>query len=214
MVCDNCRLIDKQTTLASGFRLPIHTHTHIPTNQPIQPNSPHQGFILRALPLEYANLDELPAPQTAPEAAAATTTPHWLALDEVWDPQNLGALLRSAYFLGMQVSTCVCGARMTRSIDPPTNHKPNHHNQPTNKNRASSSAPRTRPPSRPPSPRPAPARWSSSPSTPRGTWSASWSAAGSRATGYVRFVFCEFVWGVVCVAPFIHKPRPDRLPPR
>eukprot|EP00172_Hildenbrandia_rubra_P002575 Plantae.Rhodophyta-Hildenbrandia_rubra.ctg35234.p1 GENE.Plantae.Rhodophyta-Hildenbrandia_rubra.ctg35234~~Plantae.Rhodophyta-Hildenbrandia_rubra.ctg35234.p1 ORF type:complete len:650 (+),score=116.22 Plantae.Rhodophyta-Hildenbrandia_rubra.ctg35234:149-2098(+) len=32
---------------------------------------------------------------------AGTRTPCWLALDEVSDPQNLGALLRSAHFLGV-----------------------------------------------------------------------------------------------------------------
>merc|ERR1712226_1654341 len=33
----------------------------------------------------------------------------WLALDEVVDPQNLGALLRSAYFLGLgRVRILVC----------------------------------------------------------------------------------------------------------
>ncbi len=31
-----------------------------------------------------------------------------LALDEVWDPQNFGALLRSGYFLGCE-AIVVCG---------------------------------------------------------------------------------------------------------
>lgn len=57
---------------------------------------PHQGFVLRAKPLDFINVDVLESPQGPAE--------HWLALDEVWDPQNLGALLRSAYFLGMKVS--------------------------------------------------------------------------------------------------------------
>ena len=34
------------------------------------------------------------------EEGAGGTAPLWLALDEVTDPQNLGALLRSAFFLG------------------------------------------------------------------------------------------------------------------
>ena len=38
----------------------------------------------------------------------------WLVLDEVMDPQNLGALLRSAYFLGAE-GVVVC--RYCLSLD-------------------------------------------------------------------------------------------------
>ena len=55
-------------------------------------NRPHQGVVLEAQPLGFA-------PLAAPPVVAADP-PVWLALDEVTDPQNLGALLRSAYFLG------------------------------------------------------------------------------------------------------------------
>jgi 21S rRNA (GM2251-2'-O)-methyltransferase len=58
-------------------------------------NRPHQGFILRCGGLGFTPLTtkNLPLPNThGPNL--------WLALDEVVDPQNLGALLRSAYFLG------------------------------------------------------------------------------------------------------------------
>ena len=58
-------------------------------------NRPHQGFVLKAKPLDFIDVEVLEAPVGPGE--------HWLALDEVWDPQNLGALLRSAYFLGMKV---------------------------------------------------------------------------------------------------------------
>lgn len=54
-------------------------------------NRPHQGFVLRAQPLDFINLDYL---QPSPDYKVV------LALDEVWDPQNFGALLRSSYFLG------------------------------------------------------------------------------------------------------------------
>jgi 21S rRNA (GM2251-2'-O)-methyltransferase len=57
-------------------------------------SSPHQGFVLKCAPLEVSELDCLPVPKGHE---------HWLALDEVWDPQNLGALVRSAYFLGIKV---------------------------------------------------------------------------------------------------------------
>ncbi|KXZ51241.1 hypothetical protein GPECTOR_13g728 [Gonium pectorale] len=63
---------------------------------------PHQGLVLDVSPLEWAPRDEFPpAVQAAAEAAAAGRPPPvWLALDEVVDPQNLGAVVRSAYCLG------------------------------------------------------------------------------------------------------------------
>lgn len=57
-------------------------------------NRPHQGFVLRCGGLDFEPVRKLPT-------AGDTGGPKlWLALDEVVDPQNLGALLRSAYFLG------------------------------------------------------------------------------------------------------------------
>lgn len=53
-------------------------------------NRPHQGFILRAKPLEFSVIEEL-SPTSEFQCV--------LALDEVWDPQNFGALLRTAHFL-------------------------------------------------------------------------------------------------------------------
>eukprot|EP00617_Octactis_speculum_P017859 CAMPEP_0185755530 /NCGR_PEP_ID=MMETSP1174-20130828/14008_1 /TAXON_ID=35687 /ORGANISM="Dictyocha speculum, Strain CCMP1381" /LENGTH=370 /DNA_ID=CAMNT_0028434103 /DNA_START=85 /DNA_END=1198 /DNA_ORIENTATION=+ len=58
-------------------------------------NRPHQGVVLLAEPLPLQTLDTLPSPDEG-------TTPCWLALDEVVDPQNLGALIRSACFLGAE----------------------------------------------------------------------------------------------------------------
>ena len=103
-------------------------------------NRPHQGFILKARPLQFEPILFLPrvedtppaadaedeeegagagaeesemataaAPKKQPPAplAAATTGQVWLALDEVTDPQNFGALLRSAHFFGASgVVTC------------------------------------------------------------------------------------------------------------
>ncbi|WOL14625.1 hypothetical protein Cni_G23405 [Canna indica] len=60
-------------------------------------NRPHQGLILDASPLEMVNIRELDP--VVPEVGKA---PLWLALDEVTDPQNLGAIIRSAYFFGAE----------------------------------------------------------------------------------------------------------------
>ncbi|EED88666.1 ribose methyltransferase, partial [Thalassiosira pseudonana CCMP1335] len=70
-------------------------------------NRPHQGFVLRCGGLEFEPLrgsSSLPSASLAGKDGPLV----WLALDEVVDPQNLGALLRSAYFLGGRVGILVC----------------------------------------------------------------------------------------------------------
>ncbi|KAK4432968.1 rRNA methyltransferase 1, mitochondrial [Sesamum alatum] len=58
-------------------------------------NRPHQGLVLDASPLEMVGIKELECVSVEGEKG-----PLWLALDEVTDPQNLGAIIRSAYFFG------------------------------------------------------------------------------------------------------------------
>lgn len=60
----------------------------------ISDNRPHQGLVLDASPLEMVSIKELD-PVPVEENGLL-----WLALDEVTDPQNLGAIIRSAYFFG------------------------------------------------------------------------------------------------------------------
>lgn len=61
----------------------------------ITDNRPHQGLVLDASPLEMVVIKEL-----EPVSIEEESTPLWVALDEVTDPQNLGAITRSAYFFG------------------------------------------------------------------------------------------------------------------
>ncbi|GBF91307.1 rRNA methyltransferase [Raphidocelis subcapitata] len=63
-------------------------------------NRPHQGLLLDCSPLDWERMDRLPDAVTGDEAGDAKRWPVWLALDEVVDPQNLGAMLRSAHCLG------------------------------------------------------------------------------------------------------------------
>ena len=64
-------------------------------------NRPHQGFVLRCGGRDFESLRKLPSANNDSGGGPKV----WLALDEVVDPQNLGALLRSAYFLGRGAST-------------------------------------------------------------------------------------------------------------
>lgn len=57
----------------------------------------HQGVCLQASPLSYLSDDSV----SAARGAASNSMPLWLVLDRVQDPMNLGAILRSAYFLGV-----------------------------------------------------------------------------------------------------------------
>ncbi|KDP33794.1 hypothetical protein JCGZ_07365 [Jatropha curcas] len=59
-------------------------------------NRPHQGLVLDASPLEMVKIKELDP--VSPEDDKGSV---WIALDEVTDPQNLGAIIRSAYFFGV-----------------------------------------------------------------------------------------------------------------
>lgn len=71
----------------------------------ISGNRPHQGLVLDCSPLSFVPINRLEdANQSTGEL---TKPPLWLVLDEVMDPQNFGAALRSAHFLGASgVLTC------------------------------------------------------------------------------------------------------------
>lgn len=56
----------------------------------------HQGVCLQASPLSYLTEDGDFAP-----SRKYKNTPLWLVLERIQDPMNLGAILRSAYFLGV-----------------------------------------------------------------------------------------------------------------
>ncbi|EGC29321.1 hypothetical protein DICPUDRAFT_9482, partial [Dictyostelium purpureum] len=61
-------------------------------------NKPHQGVILDCSPLTVLNIDFL-----KPFKANKNTKryPLWIVLDELWDPQNVGTIIRSCSFFNV-----------------------------------------------------------------------------------------------------------------
>lgn len=86
-------LFDQILKLAAEKSIPIRHETKQRMNQLVD-NKPHQGLIL--------DVSEIDLTQTKGFRPSEFNTPApvLLALDEIHDPQNLGAILRSAYFLG------------------------------------------------------------------------------------------------------------------
>uniref|UniRef100_A0A8C4TRW5 rRNA methyltransferase 1, mitochondrial n=1 Tax=Falco tinnunculus TaxID=100819 RepID=A0A8C4TRW5_FALTI len=60
----------------------------------------HQGVCLEATPLHFKSLEEAEKPDLGDEESPNRQL-IWLVLEQIKDPMNLGALLRSAYFLGV-----------------------------------------------------------------------------------------------------------------
>ncbi|KAI1231735.1 hypothetical protein IHE44_0007367, partial [Lamprotornis superbus] len=61
---------------------------------------PHQGVCLEAAPLPFRSLRDAEEPQPG-HGESGRRQRLWLVLEHIQDPMNLGALLRSAYFLGV-----------------------------------------------------------------------------------------------------------------
>jgi len=89
--------LEQAMSKASELGIPIHTVSKHDLNM-ISNNRPHQGVVLDASELVCEKLDSMPTFVKAD--GSSERWPVWLSLDEITDPQNLGAALRSAYFLG------------------------------------------------------------------------------------------------------------------
>ncbi|NXS32146.1 MRM1 methyltransferase, partial [Pomatostomus ruficeps] len=61
---------------------------------------PHQGVCLEAAPLPFRSLRDAEEPRLR-DGHGESRQLLWLVLEHIQDPMNLGALLRSAYFLGV-----------------------------------------------------------------------------------------------------------------
>ncbi|CAI5739058.1 unnamed protein product [Hyaloperonospora brassicae] len=81
--------------LAQANGVPVHATSKWMLNH-ITGDKPHQGVVLDAAPLQLKAF----VPAKPSGLATSTRSPVILALDEIHDPQNFGAILRSAHFLG------------------------------------------------------------------------------------------------------------------
>lgn len=95
---DKSIMANQVEQLAQELHLPV-AHVDKGVLNTLSGNRPHQGCVLRCGKLDFEPIAQLPNDADAPR--------FWLVLDQIVDPQNLGALLRSAYFFG-QTAVLVC----------------------------------------------------------------------------------------------------------
>ncbi|KAM6110662.1 rRNA methyltransferase 1, mitochondrial [Pterocles gutturalis] len=94
------RLVTSEFVLQATARgVPVH---HVPRREldALCRGQVHQGVCLEASPLRFKSLEEAEKPHLGDEENPNQQL-IWLVLEQIQDPMNLGALLRSAYFLGV-----------------------------------------------------------------------------------------------------------------
>ncbi|KAF0853069.1 mitochondrial tRNA/rRNA methyltransferase (SpoU) family protein [Andalucia godoyi] len=104
---DRCREVDLAIVRAPKFQLDI-----------LVGNRPHQGYVLPCSPMHaplVRNVHDLHELSSQARSTAAAS-PLMLCLDEVMDPMNLGALLRSAFLLS--VAGVLVSARNSAPLTP------------------------------------------------------------------------------------------------
>lgn len=94
----NAEAIETILSLATHHAVPVVSLSKGDLNL-LSENRPHQGIILQAAKRDFEHLKALPTVDKN-FTNKQGRSPCYLVLDEVTDPQNAGALLRSAYFLG------------------------------------------------------------------------------------------------------------------
>ncbi|EXX61300.1 uncharacterized protein OCT59_006588 [Rhizophagus irregularis] len=106
---------EKILSLANEANIPIVKAAKDELNKLLKDDRPHQGIILKASKLKpikiaclgrqsdkmYQVIKPYESPLNISYISSNGTLPFWLALDQVVDPQNLGAIIRSAYFFGV-----------------------------------------------------------------------------------------------------------------
>ncbi|XP_038231763.1 rRNA methyltransferase 1, mitochondrial [Dermochelys coriacea] len=84
---------------AKACGVPVH-HVRRQVLDALCKGQVHQGVCLEATPLHFRSLEEAEASHVG-VATGLGTQLIWLVLEQIQDPMNLGAVLRSAHFLGV-----------------------------------------------------------------------------------------------------------------
>ncbi|KAE8908395.1 hypothetical protein PF005_g17657 [Phytophthora fragariae] len=105
------RALERIKELAETKGVEIHTTSKWMLNH-ITGDKPHQGVVLDAAPIQLKEFK----PAEPSVFTESERSPVILVLDEIHDPQNFGAILRSAHFLGC--SAVVVSDRNTAPLSP------------------------------------------------------------------------------------------------
>lgn len=94
------RLVTSEFVLQATARgVPVH-HVRRRELDALCRGQVHQGVCLEATPLRFKSLEDAEKPDVGDEKRPNRQL-IWLVLEQIQDPMNLGAVLRSAYFLGV-----------------------------------------------------------------------------------------------------------------
>ncbi|KAG2931592.1 hypothetical protein PC110_g13834 [Phytophthora cactorum] len=105
------RALERIRELAQSKDVEIHSTSKWMLNH-ITGDKPHQGVVLDAAPIQLKEF----VPAEPSVFTESERSPVILVLDEIHDPQNFGAILRSAHFLGC--SAVVVSDRNTAPLSP------------------------------------------------------------------------------------------------
>ncbi|KAG7380417.1 Ribose methyltransferase [Phytophthora pseudosyringae] len=105
------RALERIQELAEATGVKVHATSKWMLNH-ITGDKPHQGVVLDAAPIQLTEF----VPAEPSVFTESERSPVILVLDEIHDPQNLGAILRSAHFLGC--SAVVVSDRNSAPLSP------------------------------------------------------------------------------------------------
>ena len=113
LLTNNSSTTQAAIRLAQKLEIPI-IETDTKRLDRLSENRPHNGLVLESRPFEFDFCDQLleyniesdeyslkTAKKPLSYKYSGTKFPLWIALDQIIDPQNFGAIIRTSYFLGV-----------------------------------------------------------------------------------------------------------------